>query len=121
MKLRSKMMIQGKGCGLHAPDRAPALAPAVPGRSAQAVLARQRRRRAAGCAAVAAAVLAAGCTEMHGARETAPGRAVPAESLVRHAKRVTITTAGRTTASDGVTLRLSRFGGRWLVSAILLY
>lgn len=38
-----------------------------------------------------------------------------------YAARVTTTTAGRTTASDGVTLRLSRPGGRWLVSAVLFY
>lgn len=38
-----------------------------------------------------------------------------------YATRVTTTTAGRTTVSDGVTLRLSRSGGRWLVSAVLFY
>jgi hypothetical protein len=38
-----------------------------------------------------------------------------------YAERVTTTTAGRTTASDGVTLRLTRSGGRWLVSAVLFY
>ncbi len=31
----------------------------------------------------------------------------------------TVTTAGRTTDSDGITLRLTRSGGRWLVSAAL--
>jgi hypothetical protein len=38
-----------------------------------------------------------------------------------YAERVTTTAAGRTTASDGVTLRLTRSGGRWLVSAVLFY
>lgn len=36
-----------------------------------------------------------------------------------YANRVTVTTAGRTTGSDGITLRLTRSGTRWLVSAIL--
>lgn len=46
----------------------------------------------------------------------------PAAAYLRvYAVRVTTTTAGRTTASDGVTLRLSRSGGRWLVSAVLFY
>jgi hypothetical protein len=34
---------------------------------------------------------------------------------------VTVTASGRTTASDGVTLRLAGTGGRWLVSAVLFY
>jgi hypothetical protein len=38
-----------------------------------------------------------------------------------YATRVTVTTAGRTTGSDGITLRLTRSGGRWLVSAVLFY
>jgi hypothetical protein len=46
----------------------------------------------------------------------------PAAAYLRvYATRVTTTTSGRTTASDGVTLRLSRSGGRWLVSAVLFY
>jgi hypothetical protein len=49
----------------------------------------------------------------------APG---PATVYLRvYATRVTTTTAGRTTAGDGVTLRLSRWSGRWLVSAVLFY
>lgn len=49
----------------------------------------------------------------------APG---PATVYLRvYATRVTTTTSGRTTASDGVTLRLSHDGGRWLVSAVLFY
>ena len=38
-----------------------------------------------------------------------------------YAARVSVTTAGRTTGSDGITLRLTRSGGRWLVSAVLFY
>jgi hypothetical protein len=38
-----------------------------------------------------------------------------------YATRVTVTTAGRTAGSDGITLRLARSGSRWLVSAILFY
>jgi len=38
-----------------------------------------------------------------------------------YATRVTVTTAGRTTGSDGITLRLTRSGRRWLVSAVLFY
>ena len=38
-----------------------------------------------------------------------------------YATRVTVTTAGRATGSDGITLRLARSGGRWLVSAVLFY
>jgi len=37
------------------------------------------------------------------------------------ASRVTITTAGHTTVSDGVTVQLTRTGGRWLVSAVLFW
>jgi len=35
--------------------------------------------------------------------------------------RVTVTTAGRDTSSDGTTLQLTRTGGRWLVSAVLFW
>ena len=38
-----------------------------------------------------------------------------------YATRVTTTSAGRQAASDGVTVELTRSGGRWLVSAILFY
>jgi len=38
-----------------------------------------------------------------------------------YATRVTVTTGERTTGSDGITLRLARSGGRWLVSAVLFY
>lgn len=38
-----------------------------------------------------------------------------------YATRVTTSTAGRTVSSDGITLRLTRSGRRWLVSAILFY
>ena len=38
-----------------------------------------------------------------------------------YATRVTVTTGGRTTGSDGITLRLARSDGRWLVSAVLFY
>ena len=38
-----------------------------------------------------------------------------------YATRVTVTTSGRTTGSDGITLRLTRSGRRWLVSAVLFY
>ena len=38
-----------------------------------------------------------------------------------YATRVTVTTGGCTTGSDGITLRLARSGGRWLVSAVLFY
>lgn len=41
--------------------------------------------------------------------------------LLVYATRVTITTAGRTADSDGITLRLARSSRRWLVSAILFY
>jgi hypothetical protein len=49
----------------------------------------------------------------------APGPAIV--YLRVYATRVTNTTSGRTTASDGVTLRLSQDAGRWLVSAVLFY
>jgi hypothetical protein len=38
-----------------------------------------------------------------------------------YAIRVTTTAASRTTSSDGVTLRLTRSRGRWLVSRVLFY
>jgi hypothetical protein len=38
-----------------------------------------------------------------------------------YATRVTVTTAGRDTGSDGTTLQLTRTGGRWLVSAVLFW
>jgi hypothetical protein len=38
-----------------------------------------------------------------------------------YATRVTTTSAGRQVASDGVTVELTRSGGRWLVSAVLFY
>jgi hypothetical protein len=38
-----------------------------------------------------------------------------------YATWVTVTRAGRTTGSGGITLRLARSGGRWLVSAVLFY
>ncbi len=44
----------------------------------------------------------------------------PAAAYLRvYATRVTVTTAGRTTGSDGITVQLTRPGGRWLVSAVL--
>jgi hypothetical protein len=56
---------------------------------------------------------------------TRPGGApAPTASVVYlrvYATRVTVTTAQRTTGSDGITLRLARSGGRWLVSAVLFY
>ena len=38
-----------------------------------------------------------------------------------YATRVTTTSAGRQVASDGITVQLTRSGGRWLVSAVLFY
>ena len=38
-----------------------------------------------------------------------------------YATRVTASTTGRTVSSDGITLRLARSGGRWLISAVLFY
>ena len=52
------------------------------------------------------------------------GAPAPAPSVVYlrvYASRVTITTAGRATVSDGVTVQLTRTGGRWLVSAVLFW
>jgi hypothetical protein len=52
------------------------------------------------------------------------GAPVPSASVAYlsvYATRVTVTTAGRTTGGDGITLRLTRSGRRWLVSAVLFY
>jgi hypothetical protein len=52
------------------------------------------------------------------------GAPVPTPAVVYlrvYATRVTTTSAGRQTASDGVTVELTRSGGRWLVSAVLFY
>jgi hypothetical protein len=38
-----------------------------------------------------------------------------------YATRVTTTTASHTISSDGITLQLTRSGGRWLVSRLLFY
>ena len=51
----------------------------------------------------------------------APAPSPSATYLAVYGTRVTVTTAGRTTATDGVTLRLARVSGRWLVSAVLFY
>jgi hypothetical protein len=51
----------------------------------------------------------------------APGATASAAYLSVYATRATVTPAGRTTRSDGVTLRLTRSGARWLVSAVLFY
>lgn len=51
----------------------------------------------------------------------APAPTASAAYLRVYASRVTVTAAARTTASDGVTLRLALTGGRWLVSAVLFY
>jgi hypothetical protein len=52
------------------------------------------------------------------------GAPAPAPDVVYlrvYATRVTTTSAGRQVASDGVTVELTRSGGRWLVSAVLFY
>jgi hypothetical protein len=52
------------------------------------------------------------------------GAPTPTPSVVYlrvYATRVTTTSAGRQVASDGITVRLTRSGGRWLVSAVLFY
>jgi hypothetical protein len=51
----------------------------------------------------------------------APAPTASVAYLSVYATRVTVTMAGRTTGSDGITLRLARSGGRWLVSAVLFY
>jgi hypothetical protein len=52
------------------------------------------------------------------------GAPVPSPSAVYlrvYATRVTTTSAGCQVAGDGVTVELTRSGGRWLVSAVLFY
>jgi hypothetical protein len=52
------------------------------------------------------------------------GGPAPTPSVVYlrvYATRVTAMAAGRQAASDGITVQLSRSGGRWLVSAVLFY
>jgi len=52
------------------------------------------------------------------------GAPAPTRSVVYlrvYATRVTTTAAGRQAASDGITVELTRTGGRWLVSAVLFY
>ena len=51
----------------------------------------------------------------------APAPTPDAVYLRVYATRVTTTSAGRQVASDGVTVKLTRSGGRWLVSAVLFY
>jgi hypothetical protein len=51
----------------------------------------------------------------------APAPTPSAVYLRVYATRVTTTSAGRQVASDGVTVQLTRSGGRWLVSAVLFY
>ena len=51
----------------------------------------------------------------------APAPTPAAVYLRVYATRVTTTSAGRQVASDGVTVQLTRSGGRWLVSAVLFY
>jgi len=51
----------------------------------------------------------------------APAPTSSAAYLRVYARRVTTTTAGRTTSSDGVTVQLTRSGERWLVSRLLFY
>ena len=52
------------------------------------------------------------------------GAPAPTPSVVYlrvYATRVTTTPASRQVASDGITVQLTRSGGRWLVSAVLFY
>ena len=51
----------------------------------------------------------------------APAPAADVVYLRVYATRVTTTPDGRQIASDGVTVELTRSGGRWLVSAVLFY
>ena len=51
----------------------------------------------------------------------APAPTLSAVYLRVYATRVTTTWAGRQVASDGITVQLTRSGGRWLVSAVLFY
>jgi hypothetical protein len=209
------MMIQSKACGDRAPRHVPATAIAAPARCPRTVLAWRRRQLVAGCGALAAIGLVAGCAGGNATRAATPGMTLSTRSLVRvprpdyanpasvaaafyvawssvdavhdaptafaarcaplatgpleeqlaasqpataawqamqrgrlislvrvravtrpdgapapspatvylrvYATRVTTTTSGRITASDGVTLRLSSSAGRWLVSAVLFY
>jgi hypothetical protein len=38
-----------------------------------------------------------------------------------YAERITVTTAGRTTVPDGVTVELAKAGRRWLADRILFF
>ena len=51
----------------------------------------------------------------------APASTSSVTYLSVYATRITVTTAGRATGSDGITLRLTSFVGGWLVSAVLFY
>jgi hypothetical protein len=51
----------------------------------------------------------------------APARSASQLYLRIYAQRVTTTTGGRTVASDGITVQLTRRGRRWLVSSLLFY
>jgi hypothetical protein len=51
----------------------------------------------------------------------APAPAPDVVDLRVYATRVTTTSAGRQVSRDGVTVQLTRSGGRWLVSAVLFY
>jgi hypothetical protein len=51
----------------------------------------------------------------------APASSASVVYLRVYATRVTTTSAGRQVASDGVTVQLTRSGGRWLVSAVLFF
>ena len=51
----------------------------------------------------------------------APAPAPSAVYLGVYATRVTTTAAGRQASSDGITVELTRSGGRWLVSTVLFY
>jgi hypothetical protein len=53
--------------------------------------------------------------------EGAPAPTSSVAYLRVYATRVTTSTAGRTATSDGITLQLTRSGGRWLVSRLLFY
>jgi len=51
----------------------------------------------------------------------APAPTASTAYLRVYATRLTVTASGRTTASDGITLRLALTERRWLVSAVLFY
>jgi len=51
----------------------------------------------------------------------APASSATVAYLRVYAQQVTTSTAGRTVASDGITLELTRRGRRWLVSRLLWY